>query len=272
VSERLRARFAQAKAEGRAAFMPYIMAAYPRRDLTVPLLLALEAGGGDLIELGVPFTDPLADGATIQRANEVAVAEGVTFADCLEMVREARAQGLEAPVLLMGYDNPILAYGEERAAADAAAAGVDGFIVVDLPPEEATTFRDACTRHGVSFVPLVAPTTSEARMAAVAAVADSFIYCVSVTGTTGQRSELPAELGEFVAAIRRHTELPLAVGFGVSTREQVELVGRLAEGVVMGSAIIAAIDAAGAEDCAQRVREFVEHVTGHSRDGGAGPG
>ena len=272
MSERLRASFAQAKAEGRAAFVPYVMAAYPRRDLTVPLLLALEAGGGDVIELGMPFTDPLADGATIQRANEVAVAQGVTFADCLDMVREARAQGLTAPVVLMGYDNPILAYGEEAAAADAAAAGVDGFIVVDLPPEEAATFRAACAANGVSFVPLVAPTTSEARLDEVAAVADSFIYCVSVTGTTGQRSALPAELAAFLATIRRHTALPLAVGFGISTREHVEQVGSLAEGVVMGSAIIATIDAGSAEDCGQRVREFVEHVTGHSRDGEVGPG
>ncbi len=267
MSERLRARFAAARAEGRAAFVAYVMAGHPRRDQTVPLLLALEAGGADVIELGVPFTDPLADGATIQRANEVAVAAGVTFADCLAMVREARAGGLAAPLLLMGYDNPLLAYGEERATADAAAAGADGFIVVDLPPEEGGAFRKACSRHGVSFVPLIGPTTAEARMGAVAAAADSFIYCVSVTGTTGQRSELSTEIGDLVAAIRRHTDLPIAVGFGVSTREQVTEVGRLAEGVVVGSAIIAAIERGSAESCAERARAYVELVTGR---GGAG--
>ena len=267
MSERLRARFAQANGEGRAAFVGYVMAGFPRPDQTVPLLLGLEAGGADVVELGVPFTDPLADGATVQRANEVAVAAGVTFADCLGMVREARAQGLKVPLILMGYDNPLLAYGEERAAADAADAGADGFIVVDLPPDEAGTFRQACADHGVSFVPLIAPTTAEARMGEVAAVADSFIYCVSVTGTTGQRSELPPGIGELVATIRRHTELPIAVGFGVSTREQVAEVGRLAEGVIVGSAIIAAIEGGSVEGCVERVRSYVERVTGRGTDG-----
>ena len=268
MSERLRAGFAQANGEGRAAFVAYVMAGFPNPDQTVPLLLGLEAGGADVIELGVPFTDPLADGATIQRANEVAVAAGVTFADCLGMVRQARAQGLTVPLILMGYANPLLAYGEERAAADAAAAGADGFIVIDLPPDEAGTFRKACTEHGVSFVPLIAPTTAEERMGEVAAVADSFIYCVSVTGTTGQRAELPPEIGELVATIRRHTELPIAVGFGVSTREQVAEVGRVAEGVAVGSAIIAAIEGGSVEGCVERVRSYVEFVTG--RGAGAG--
>ena len=271
MSERLRARFASAKAEGRAAFLPYVTAGYPRRDQTVPILLGLEAGGADVIELGVPFTDPLADGATIQRANEVAVAQGITFADCLAMVREARAQGLATPILLMGYNNPILAYGEERAAADGAAEGIDGFIVVDLPPEEAGNFRTACATHGLSFVPLISPTTPEDRVAMIDDAADSFIYCVSVTGTTGQREELPSDLASFVARIRRQTNLPLALGFGVSTPEQVATVGKLTEGVVVGSAIIAAIDAAGAGDCGQRVKEFVEYVTGQSRDGEDSP-
>ncbi len=258
MSERLRAQFAAS--EG-AAFVAYTMAGFPTREQTVPVLLALEAGGADVIELGVPFTDPLADGATIQRANEVAVAAGVTFADCLEMVREARAQGLTAPLVLMGYHNPLLAYGEERAAADAADAGADGFIVVDLPPDEAGSFRAACAQHGVSFVPLVAPTTAEERMGEVTAAADSFIYCVSVTGVTGQRRELSSEIGELVASIRRHTALPVAVGFGVSTREQVVEVGRLADGVIVGSAIIAAIEGGSVEGCVERVRSYVALVT-----------
>ena len=261
MSERLRSRFAQANGEGRAAFVAYVMAGFPEPDQTVPLLLGMEAGGADVIELGVPFTDPLADGATVQRANEVAIAAGVTFADCLEMVREARAQGLEAPLVLMGYDNPLLAYGEERAAADAAEAGADGFIVVDLPPDEAGTFRAACAANSVSFVPLVAPTTAEERMEDVASVADSFIYCVSVMGTTGGL-EVPEEVGDLVARIRRHTELPIAVGFGVSTEEQVARVGRVAEGVIVGSAIIAAIEGGSVEGCVDRVRSYVERVTG----------
>lgn len=266
MSKRLRARFAQTKEERRAAFVAYVMAGFPDPDHTVPLLLGLEEGGADVIELGIPFTDPLADGATIQHANEVAVSAGVTFADCLGMVQEARAQGLSAPLVLMGYENPLLAYGEKQAAADAAAAGADGFIVVDLPPDEASTFRKACEEHDVSFIPLIAPTTAEKRMKAVTSAANSFIYCVSVTGTTGQRAELPPAIGELVATIRRHTELPIAVGFGVSTRDQVVEVGSLAEGVIVGSAIISAIEAGTVDGCVERVRSYVERVTGRSPD------
>ncbi|MCK6564401.1 MAG: tryptophan synthase subunit alpha [Dehalococcoidia bacterium] len=263
MSQRLRSMFERCRAEGRTAFMPYVTAGYPGASETVPLLLALEAGGADAIELGVPFSDPMADGATIQHANYVAVEQGVSLADCLGFVREARARGLEAPVILMGYYNPILAYGEERAPRDAAAAGADGFIVVDLPPEEAGSFLAACRGADMSFVPLVAPTTTGARVEKLAAAADAFLYCVSVLGTTGQRSELPPELPEFIARVREHTNLPLAVGFGVSTREHVEAVGRIADAAVIGSAIIAAIDAADEAHRAQRVRELVESVTGH---------
>ncbi len=263
--------FEHCRAEGRAAFMPYVTAGYPTRLETVPILLALEAGGADAIELGVPFSDPMADGATIQHANFVAVDQGVSLEDCLAFVAEARSGGLRAPVILMGYYNPVLAYGEARAAAAAAAAGADGFIVVDLPPEEAHTFLAACRANDISFVPLVAPTTPDERIAGLAMVADAFLYCVSVTGTTGQRDSLPAELPDFIARVRKHTDLPLAVGFGISRREHVEAVGRIADATVIGSAIIATIDAADEALRAQRVREFVESVTGHMQAGEDGP-
>ncbi|MGK2964675.1 MAG: tryptophan synthase subunit alpha [Tepidiformaceae bacterium] len=270
MSQRLRTMFEEARGAGRAAFMPYVTAGYAERSDTVPILLAMQAGGADAIELGVPFTDPLADGATIQHANEVAVRNGVTFADCLGFVREARAQGLTAPVMLMGYYNPILSYGETRAVVDAAVAGADGFIVVDLPPEEAGVFMDACHANDLSFIPLVAPTTSDARVDLLAEAGDGFIYCVSVTGTTGERDSLPPELGEFIERVRTHTPLPLAVGFGISRRAHVEEVGRFADAAVIGSAIITAIDATGAGSAAERVREFVEDVTGRGRAGGNG--
>lgn len=270
MSERLRARF-RARGPGQPLFIPYVTAAYPAPNDTVEILLALEAGGADVIEIGVPFTDPLADGATIQHANEVALAAGASFALCLEFVRQARARGLQVPVLFMGYYNPFLAYGEERAVRDAAAAGADGFIVVDLPPDEAGAFIAACRAYDMSFVPLVAPTTSDERIAGIAAAADAFLYCVSVTGTTGARAALPAELSEFIARIRRHTDLPLAIGFGISTREHVAQAGRLADAVVVGSAIISAIDAADGNRRAQGVREYVERVTGR-RDTGGGDG
>lgn len=263
--------FERCRAAGRPAFMPYITAGYPGAAETVPLLLALEAGGADAIELGVPFSDPMADGATIQHANYVAVEQGVSFADCLGFVRTARERGLEAPVILMGYYNPLLAYGEERAPGDAAAAGADGFIVVDLPPEEAGRFLVACRGADMSFVPLVAPTTADTRIAKIAGAADAFLYCVSVLGTTGQRAALPEELPGFIGRVRGLTGLPLAVGFGIGTREHVEEVGRIADAAVIGSAIIATIDAADEAHRAQRVREFVESVTGHKQAGGDGP-
>ncbi|MGE5594710.1 MAG: tryptophan synthase subunit alpha [Hyphomicrobiales bacterium] len=267
MSKKLRDLFERRRAEGRPLFMPYVTAGYPRREDTVPILLAMEAGGADVIEFGMPFTDPLADGATVQHANQVAVEQGVTLRDCFAMVAEARRQGLEAPVLLMGYYNPILALGENEAARLANESGADGFIVVDLPPEEAGSFVAACRANDLSFVPLVAPTSSDERIEKLAAVADGFLYCVSVTGTTGERKELPPDLAEFVARVRRHTALPLAVGFGINTRAHVESVGRIADAAVIGSAIIAAIDAAGPERAAEGVREYVEDVSGQQKAG-----
>ncbi len=271
MSKRLRELFRRAQEERRPLFAPYVTGGYPTPADTVPVLLALEAGGADVIEFGVPFTDPLADGATIQHANHVAVAQGVTLEDCFGFVATARAQGLQAPVLFMGYYNPILALGEERTTALAQAAGADGFIVVDLPPEEAGSFLASCRAHDLSFVPLVAPTTSDDRLEKLAPIADAFLYCVSVTGTTGQRAVMPAELPEFLARVRRHTNLPLAVGFGITTREHVEAIGRIADAAVIGSAIIGAIDAEGGDSAAARVKEFVENVTGRQRAGGHGP-
>lgn len=260
MSERLRARFREGKAAGRPLFIGYVTAGYRRREDTVPVLLAMEAGGADVIEVGVPFSDPLADGATIQAANEVALAQGVSFADCLAFVAEARAKGLAVPVVLMGYYNPILAFGEARAAREAAAAGVDGFIVVDLPPEEGSDFIAALRANGLSLVPLVAPTTEDARIGLLARAADAFVYCVSVTGTTGRGNVSVDSLPGFLARVRAHTDLPLAVGFGITRREHVEAVGKLAEGVVIGSAIVAAIDSGEGVDAAARVRAFIESV------------
>jgi tryptophan synthase alpha subunit len=262
MSQRLRDTFAKGKEEGRALFAPYVTAGYPGPEYTVDLLLAMEAAGGDMIELGMPFTDPLADGATIQHANQVAIEKGVHLEDCLRFVSEARTKGLQAPVLLMGYYNPILAMGEANAIRRAKEAGADGFIVVDLPPEEAGDFLAACSQYDMSYIPLAAPTTSEPRLDKLAAVADAFIYCVSVTGTTGSRTELPAELGDFMDRVRRHTELPLTVGFGISTRAHVEQVALVADAAAVGSAIIAAIDAGDASGCVERVREYVESVSG----------
>lgn len=262
MSTKLRDLFASAHADHRSLFVAYVTAGYPSPEECVPILLALEEGGADVIEVGVPFTDPLADGATIQHANQVAIEQGVSLRDCFGYVREARSQGLKAPVLFMGYYNPILSLGEERVAAEAKAAGADGFIVVDLPPEEAGSFLAACRANDMSFVPMIAPTTRDARIAKIAAVGDAFIYCVSVTGTTGKGNVALDDLPAFLGRVREHANLPLAVGFGITRREHVEAVGKVADAAAIGSAIIAAIDAAEPNRRAQRVREYVKDVSG----------
>ena len=263
MSKRLRELFENARAEGRKLFMPYVTAGYPTKADTVPILLAMEAGGADAVELGMPFTDPLADGSTIQHANQVALENGMTLQDCFDIVAEARSKGFQAPVLLMGYYNPLLARGEERSVADAKAAGADGFIVVDLPAEEANTFLDACKRYDMSFVPLIAPTSTDDRIALLAGTADAFLYCVSVTGTTGGKTvDSATELPKFLDRVRAKTPLPLAVGFGINNRQQADAVRKIADAAIVGSAIIATIDAAGEDHRAQRVREFVEDVSG----------
>ena len=266
MSQRLRDTFTRGKAEGRPLFIAYVTAGYKERADTVPVLLALEDGGADVIELGIPFSDPLADGATVQAANEVALAQGVSLADCFAFVREARARGLKAPVVFMGYYNPILAYGEARTARAAADAGVDAFIVVDLPPEEAGAFIADCRANGVGFVPLIAPTTRESRIELLAAAADDFLYCVSVTGTTGKGNVAVDTLPAFLARVRRHTSLPLAVGFGITRPEHVAAIGEIAEAAVVGSSFITTIERAPANGRAEAVRAFVREMTGRDND------
>lgn len=201
----------------------------------------------DVIELGVPFSDPLADGGTIQRANQKALENGVSLQDCIATVAAARAGGLTVPVVFMGYFNPFLRYGATKLVEDCAAAGVNGFIIVDLPVEHAGVFVAACDTKGLGFTPLVAPTTLDSRLDAISGIARGFVYCVSVLGVTGARTELPVELPAMVDRIRSKVTLPLAVGFGISSREHVEAVGALADGVVVGSAIINAIEKGGVE-------------------------
>jgi tryptophan synthase alpha chain len=216
-----------------------------------------------MVELGVPFSDPLADGATIQRASHHALGQGVTVAVCLDVVRRLRQEGLTIPLLLMGYYNPVLAYGVEEFARDASDAGVDGLIIVDLPPEEATAVQTACAGRGLDLVYLLAPTSSDERIALVAAQASGFVYCVSLAGVTGARRDLSPRLAEFLARVRRHTSLPLAVGFGISRAEHVQAVARLgADAAVIGSAIIDLIDRTPPGERAEEVRAYLEALSG----------
>eukprot|EP00568_Trieres_chinensis_P002931 CAMPEP_0183308548 /NCGR_PEP_ID=MMETSP0160_2-20130417/22318_1 /TAXON_ID=2839 ORGANISM="Odontella Sinensis, Strain Grunow 1884" /NCGR_SAMPLE_ID=MMETSP0160_2 /ASSEMBLY_ACC=CAM_ASM_000250 /LENGTH=774 /DNA_ID=CAMNT_0025472407 /DNA_START=19 /DNA_END=2343 /DNA_ORIENTATION=+ len=257
--------FAAAKEKGEAAFVTFVTAGYPSKEDTPAILLAMQEGGASVIELGVPYTDPQADGATIQHTNQIAIKGGTSeIPQCLEMVKKAREQGLTIPVVLMGYYNPFLQYGIEKLCAETAEAGADGFIIVDLPPEEGVELATACEKHNLSNVPLIAPTSSDERIEYLAKSASTFLYCVSVTGVTGSRSELPPDLKDFIARVRAKTELPLAVGFGISNPSMVQDVSNIGDGVVVGSAILKAIEAAGedatTEERAAAVKKIVSDL------------
>ncbi|KAG2213167.1 hypothetical protein INT47_011316 [Mucor saturninus] len=264
MSAGLRNAFKNAKEQDRPAFVTFLTAGYPTLKDTVESLLALERGGADVIELGIPFTDPLADGPTIQYASTIALEHKTDITMCLQMVREARDRGLTVPVVFMGYYNPILAYGEDNMVRDCKAAGVNGYILVDLPPEESHNFRGICYKYGLSYIPLIAPSTTEERIKLLAGLADSFIYVVSRMGVTGAQNEVNNELPRLVSRIKKYTQAPLAVGFGVSTRDHFVQVGAHAEGVVIGSRLITVIKEALEEkkNVAEVVQEYAAEVTG----------
>lgn len=263
MAARLNAAFNTCAEEGRTAAIFFITAGFPTRKDTVPIMLAMQEAGIDIIELGVPFSDPVADGPTIQYSNQVALEGGTnSYGDCIELVGEARRQGLTVPVVLMGYYNPVVAYGEAKLVADCAAVEVDGFIVVDLPPEESLTFRSHCRDNGLSFVPLITPVSSDSRLASLCKCASSWIYCVSVAGVTGERANVSQGLGELVGRIKKHSDLPVAIGFGITNKEQFQEVGRIGEGVVIGSALVKAITNAANEggDVVKAVKDFCAQV------------
>lgn len=229
---------ARAFGNGRKAFMPYAMLGYPSVDRSLQVVEALAGAGADLLELGVPFSDPLADGPVIQAAGQRALENNVTLRGCIRMAAGLRAKGIRTPALLMSYINPILAYGPGRAAADAAAAGVDGFIVPDLPPEEAGELETACLERNLALAYLLAPTSSPERVELVTRKSTGFIYLVSLTGVTGERNSLQPGLADFVARVRRATTRPLAVGFGIRNGEQARAAAALVDGVIVGSALV----------------------------------
>jgi tryptophan synthase alpha chain len=241
--DRIQASFDAARAERRAALMPYYTLGYPDLPTSELIVRAIADAGADLIELGVPFSDPLADGPTIQYSTQTALEAGATMSRCLETTARLRGNGLAQPLLLMGYYNPILAYGIERFVADATSAGADGFIVPDLPIEEANELEDAARTSGRALVFLIAPTSPQERIAAIAARSTGFTYLVSLTGVTGARDALPFGLADFVAGVRAVTHTPLAVGFGISTQAQARAVAAIADGVIVGSALINAVRA-----------------------------
>mgnify|MGYP003946382651 CR=1 FL=1 len=242
--EEIAAAFAAAKQRGRsAALMPYYTLGYPDRTTSLNIIAAI-APDSDLLELGVPFSDPLADGPTIQHSTQVSLEQGTTLDDCLEMVRELRHRGVHTPILLFGYYNPFLAYGLERLASAARVAGAQGFIIPDLPPEEATDMNAAAAGEGLAYIYFLAPTSNAHRIEVVTRQANGFIYLVSVTGVTGARQSIETNLAEFVDRVREHAAVPLAIGFGISTPEQAAAIGGMADGVIVGSALVNAVDRA----------------------------
>jgi tryptophan synthase alpha chain len=258
---RIAARFEARRAEGSAALVAYLTAGDPHPDRTVELALALERGGADILELGVPFSDPIADGPVIQRASERALKAGTNLKKVLAIAAEIRANS-EIPMVLFSYMNPLVRYGFDRLAADAAAAGIDGVLLTDLSVEEAEEPAAALRRAGLDTVFLVAPTSTRERLALVANYTTGFVYVVSRTGVTGESAQLAGGIQPLVEALRAYTDLPLAVGFGVSTPEQVAALAEYAEGVVVGSAIMRAVEEHGAApDLAARVEELARQLT-----------
>jgi len=260
---RIDATFTALRGAGQTAMVAFISAGDPTLAATAPMMSALAEGGAHVIELGVPFSDPVADGPVIQRASQRALAQGATLAGILEAVRTFR-QTWQTPVLLFGYINPFLAYGLDRLVADAVEAGVDGFLVVDLPPEEAGEFRALLDARALRLILLVSPNTTEARVAEIAAQASGFIYYVALKGVTGAALTDLASVAEGVARVKSKTDLPVCVGFGISSPADAEGIGALADGIVVGSAIVSRVEEHG-EAAPAQVRELVSTLAGALR-------
>ena len=266
---RIDRRFAACKAEGRAALVTFVMAGDPDPATSLALVSALPGAGADLIELGMPFTDPMADGPSIQAAGLRALRAGQTLRRTLGLVADFRSGDADTPIILMGYYNPIYIYGVERFLVDARAAGVDGLIIVDLPPEEDDELCKPALAAGLNFIRLATPTTDDRRLPTVLAHTSGFVYYVSITGITGAAIPNYDRVGEAVDRIKRHTDLPVAVGFGVKTAESAEAIARHADGVVVGTALIDALRASlGPQDRA--TDGTVEAVCSLVRDIAAG--
>ena len=263
---RLAATLAAVRAEGRIALMPYMTVGYPDLETSIELVKAMVAGGAEGIELGVAFSDPLADGPSIQRATHQALQAGVTPRDAIDVVRRLRADAVAVPLILMGYCNTFLAYGEEKWIADAAAAGADALIIVDLPPEESDPTVALCRKAGLDLILFAAPTSDDSRIAEMLPRASGFIYCVGVVGVTGARAQLSAELPDFLRRLRGKTDLPLVVGFGISKREHVEALRGLADAAIVASAFVDLIESSPREERVARVRNYVEVLTGRRED------
>ena len=257
---RIDQRFAQLRAQGRKALIPYIAAGDPSAAVTVDLMHALVQGGADVIELGVPFSDPMADGPVIQRATERAIARGVGLPQVLDFVREFRRTDAVTPVVLMGYANPVERYGVDAFVAAAKTVGIDGVLIVDYPPAESEAFAAALRAVGIAPIFLLAPTSTEARMADVGRIASGYVYYVSLKGVTGAGHLDTSAVAAMLPRIRAHVQVPVGVGFGIRDAQTARAIGELADAVVIGSRLIELMEAQPAEHAATVARGFIQDI------------
>ena len=271
--ERIERMFASVRERERPGLIVFLTAGFPDMEATLELVPALVAAGADAVELGVPFSDPLAEGPTIQQSSFLALQNGVTTADCLRAAETLRDRIPDTPLILMGYYNPIYSYGVSRFAAECQRVGVDGLITVDLPGTESGPMATECYNRNLSLIPLLAPTSTEESIAESCRRASGFVYCVSVTGVTGARSEVSGRGLELLQRVRANTSLPLALGFGISAPEHVAEVGRSADAAVVGSALVRVTLESPRDELVERASAFVASlagrtVAGHAADGG----
>ena len=265
---RIDTRLGMLKQKGESALVPYVTVGFPDVSTSEALAEAIIESGADMLELGIPFSDPLADGPTIQKTSFQALKHGVNVKVALAVVARLREKQPETPLIPMGYFNPYLRYGVERFVEDASRAGVDGLIVPDLPTEEAGPFKLLCEKQGIYLIPLLAPTSPDHRIAQACQDARGFIYCVGLVGVTGARAELSSGLPALVGRIRRHTDLPVLVGFGVSRPEHMQTIGGFADGAVVASALLDAIDKSPSERVLETARGFVRNLKTSNRESG----
>ena len=238
MENRINLKLLAVKSENRPALVPYLTVGYPSIKLSVEIALKTLGSGADMLELGIPFSDPIADGPTIQKTGFKALENGVSLSVCMDVLTKVREENNDSPIIFMGYFNPFLQYGLERFMEDASDRGLDGLIIVDLPMEESVVISEQCRKNGIHHIPLLAPTSTEERIKSSCEHAGGFIYCVSLTGVTGARDGLSMGVESLVEGIRAHTDLPVLVGFGVSQKKDVEMISKFADGAVVGSAFL----------------------------------
>ena len=264
VSNRLDQTLSTARAEGRTVLSPYITVGFPDVPTSVDIAEAILRNGGDLLEIGVPFSDPMADGPTVQKTSFHALQHGVSVQTCLDAVRQLRSRGVESPLMLMGYYNPFLKYGLRDLVRDAATAGVQGLIVPDLPPEESSDLESLCAENNIHQIHFVALTSTDSRIKYICARASGFIYCVAVLGVTGARQRIHAGVAELVGRVKRHTDVPVIQGFGVSSKEHIDAIANYADGAIVASAMFDAIEHAPDDRKVQAAVDFVKALKGIS--------